>query len=55
MTAATRALKTTAPLLDVAMRRLAALRPYESPTVTGRGVHAEVGTQAWLQAETGEP
>jgi periplasmic divalent cation tolerance protein len=45
-------LKTTAPLLDAVMRRLAELHPYETPAITGWTVRADAGTLAWLGAET---
>lgn len=44
--------KTTAPLLDAAMRRLETLHPYDAPAITGWTVHAGQGTLAWLQGET---
>ena len=44
--------KTAAERLDAAMRRLAALHPYESPAITGWTVRAEEGTLAWLREET---
>lgn len=45
-------LKTTAPLLDEAMRRLAELHPYDTPAITGWTVRAHAGTLAWLEGET---
>lgn len=45
-------LKTTAPLLDAAMRRLAELHPYDTPAIAGWTVRADPGTLAWLQQET---
>lgn len=45
--------KTTAPLLDATMQRLAELHPYVAPAITGWTVRAEAGTLAWLQEETG--
>ena len=47
-------LKTTAPLLDDAMRRLAELHPYDTPAITGWTVRADAGTLQWLGAETRE-
>lgn len=46
-------LKTTAPLLDLAMHRLAELHPYDTPAITGWTVRADAGTLTWLQQETG--
>lgn len=48
-------LKTTAARLAEAMRRLAALHPYETPAITGWTVHADAGTLAWLRAATSVP
>lgn len=45
-------LKTTAALLDEAMRRLAELHPYDTPAITGWTARADAGTLAWLRAET---
>lgn len=45
-------LKTTAPLLDHAMQRLAELHPYDTPAITGWTVRADAGTLAWLEGET---
>lgn len=45
-------LKTTAPLLDEAMRRLGEAHPYDTPAITGWTVRADAGTLAWLRAET---
>lgn len=46
-------LKTTAMMLDTAMTRLAEMHPYDTPAITGWTVRADIGTLAWLRAETG--
>lgn len=46
-------LKTTAMMLDTAMTRLAELHPYDTPAITAWTVRADMGTLAWLRAETG--
>lgn len=45
-------LKTTALLLDKAMRRLGEVHPYGAPAIMGWTVRADAGTLAWLRAET---
>lgn len=45
-------LKTTALLLDDAMRRIAELHPYDTPAIAGWTVRADAGTLAWLRAGT---
>lgn len=44
--------KTTARLLDAAMRRLSEVHPYDTPAITGWTVRADAGTLHWLEAET---
>lgn len=46
-------LKTTAARLDAAMARLAALHPYEAPSILGWTVRTTPATLAWLEEETG--
>lgn len=46
-------LKTSAARLELAMERLEALHPYETPAITGWPVIATSATREWLERETG--